>query len=90
MGVTVLDGGVGVELRARFRSEDTALLPVREPGRVPHARPSMLLDHMAQRRSEIDWINGKICALARPLGLPTPFNEVITAMIRERERAFPT
>jgi 2-dehydropantoate 2-reductase len=52
------------------------------------ARPSMLLDHHAKRPSEIDAINGKAVELGRQLGIPTPYNEVLTAVIRQRESGF--
>ena len=56
--------------------------------RMPHARPSMLLDHYAGRRSEIDAINGMAVELGQRLGIPTPYNEVISAMVRRKEEAF--
>ena len=56
--------------------------------KMPHARPSMLLDHHAKRPSEIDAINGMVVDLGRELGIPTPYNEVLTAVIRQREAGF--
>ena len=56
--------------------------------RMPDARPSMLLDHHAGRSSEIDAINGMAVELGRRLGIATPYNEVLTAVIRQREAAF--
>jgi 2-dehydropantoate 2-reductase len=55
---------------------------------IPDARPSMLLDHMARRRSEIDVINGAIPREAEAVGLVAPYNEVVSALVRERERRF--
>lgn len=54
--------------------------------KIPNARPSMLLDHMAGRMSEIDAINGAIPPAARAVGLEAPFNAVISALVRARER----
>jgi len=48
----------------------------------------MLLDHHARRRSEIDAINGMAVELGRKLGIPTPYNEVLSAVIRQREAGF--
>ena len=45
---------------------------------MPNARPSMLLDHMAGRTSELDAINGIIPTMGRALGIPTPFNDTLT------------
>jgi 2-dehydropantoate 2-reductase len=56
--------------------------------KMPDARPSMLLDHHAGRVSEIDAINGMAVELGRELGIPTPYNEVLTAIIRRREANF--
>jgi 2-dehydropantoate 2-reductase len=56
--------------------------------KMPDARPSMLLDHHARRPSEIDAINGMAVELGKQLGIPTPYNEVLTAVIRQREAAF--
>jgi 2-dehydropantoate 2-reductase len=57
-------------------------------GKIPHARPSMLLDHMAQRRSEIDAINGAIPPLGKKTGVPTPVNETVVALVKARESRF--
>jgi len=56
--------------------------------KMPDARPSMLLDHHASRASEIDAINGMAVELGKKLGIPTPYNEVLTAVIRQREAGF--
>jgi len=51
---------------------------VREFGsKIPHARPSVLLDLMAKRKSEIDVINGSI---------PRPVNQAVTQLVRAKER----
>jgi 2-dehydropantoate 2-reductase len=54
--------------------------------KIPNARPSMLLDHMAGRMSEIEAINGAIGPAARALGLAAPYNEAISALVRAEER----
>lgn len=62
---------------------------VREFGaRMPAARPSMLLDHMANRPSEIDAINGMVPVVAAQVGTQAPYNEVVTAIVKAREAAF--
>jgi 2-dehydropantoate 2-reductase len=59
---------------------------VREFGlRIPGARPSMLLDLMAGRPSEIDYINGAIPRVGRETGIATPYNVAITALVKARE-----
>lgn len=56
--------------------------------KIPGARPSMLLDHMAGRRSEIDAINGAIPPLGDKFGVETPFNDVVVALVKGKETAF--
>ncbi len=54
---------------------------------IPGARPSMLLDHMAGRASEIEVINGAIPREGRTIGVPTPVNDLVVALVTARERA---
>ncbi len=56
--------------------------------RMPDARPSMLLDHMDRRRSEIDAINGMVPVVAEEVGTQAPYNEVVSAIVRSREAEF--
>ena len=55
--------------------------------KIPQARPSMLLDHMARRVSEIDAINGAIPVAAEAIGLSAPCNDTVSSLIRAREKA---
>ncbi|MBH68980.1 MAG: 2-dehydropantoate 2-reductase [Rhodospirillaceae bacterium] len=62
---------------------------VREFGaNMPDARPSMLLDHMASRPSEIDGINGAVPVEAEKIGMTAPVNEVVANLVRGREASF--
>src|SRR5690606_7950212 len=54
-------------------------------GKIPNARPSMLLDSLAGRHGEIDAINGAISRLGAELGVPTPVNDVVVAIVKARE-----
>jgi 2-dehydropantoate 2-reductase len=54
--------------------------------KIPNARPSMLLDHLAGRMSEIDAINGAIPVAGRAVGVQAPFNTVVSALVRAKER----
>jgi len=56
--------------------------------RVPKAKPSVLLDHEIGRPSEIDVINGASPREAARAGLEAPVNEAITALVKQKERAF--
>ena len=55
---------------------------------MPEARPSMLLDHMAQRPSEIDGINGAVPVEAEKIGMKAPINALVSGLIRGREANF--
>ncbi len=55
-------------------------------GRMPAAKPSMLLDHEAGRVSEIDYINGAIPREAAKVGQTAPVNETLTRLVRIKER----
>jgi 2-dehydropantoate 2-reductase len=54
--------------------------------KIPHARPSVLLDLLSGRKSEIDVINGSIPRVGKQLGVTAPVNEAITALVRAKER----
>jgi 2-dehydropantoate 2-reductase len=48
----------------------------------------MWQDLQAGRRTEIDYINGEVVALAASKGLPAPANARIVALIREAEKSY--
>jgi len=54
--------------------------------KIPNARPSVLLDLLAKRKTEIDVINGSIPRVAKELGAEAPVNEAVTALVHARER----
>ncbi|MEO7937861.1 MAG: 2-dehydropantoate 2-reductase, partial [Burkholderiaceae bacterium] len=56
--------------------------------RIPDARPSVLLDHVNRRVSEIDVINGAIPRQAALCGMQAPVNATLTALVKQREQAF--
>lgn len=51
-------------------------------------RASMLQDVMARRPTEVDFLNGGVVEFGRRLGVPTPGNESIAALIRGLERSW--
>jgi len=50
-------------------------------------KPSMLLDREAGKRSEIDFINGKIVEYGDIAGLPSPYNRSVFWLVKAMERA---
>lgn len=68
---------------------DEPVAYVREFGsKIRGARPSMLLDHLAGRRSEIDVINGAVPPVAAEVGRSAPVNAAVAALVKVRERSF--
>jgi 2-dehydropantoate 2-reductase len=53
--------------------------------KIPNARPSVLLDLMAKRKSEIDVINGSIPRVGKQVGVAAPVNETVTALLKAKE-----
>lgn len=66
---------------------DDPVAYVRDFGsKIPKARPSVLLDLLAGRKSEIGVINGAIPRAAGEAGLAAPVNQTITALVLAKER----
>lgn len=66
---------------------DDPVAYVRDFGsKIPRARPSVLLDLLAGRKSEIGVINGAIARVAKEVGLAAPVNQTITSLVLARER----
>jgi 2-dehydropantoate 2-reductase len=53
------------------------------------ARSSMADDLAAGRKTEVDYINGELVALANRLGLEAPINRCIVELIRKAESGAP-
>ncbi|PNU19024.1 2-dehydropantoate 2-reductase [Geothermobacter hydrogeniphilus] len=48
-------------------------------------KPSMLQDVEAKRRTEVDYINGKIVEYGQQAGIPTPYNSMIRGLVKALE-----
>jgi len=53
-------------------------------------KASMLQDVEARRPTEIDYLNGGIGRFGRELGVPTPLNDAVTALIKGLEASWET
>jgi 2-dehydropantoate 2-reductase len=51
-------------------------------------KASMLQDVESRRETEIDYLNGGIVRFGRELGVPTPLNEAILALVKRLERSW--
>jgi 2-dehydropantoate 2-reductase len=56
--------------------------------KIPYSRPSMLLDHLAGRRAEVDNINGAIPWEGAKVSVATPVNSVVVALLKAKESGF--
>jgi len=71
-----------------FSFEDADDYALKFASVMPDASPSLRLDHVARRKSEIDAINGMVPVVSAEVGLCAPYNETLAAVIRQREEAF--
>jgi 2-dehydropantoate 2-reductase len=81
--------GFAVAMKKKIKlGFDDPVAYVRDFGsKIPNARPSVLLDLMAKRKSEIEVINGSIPRVGREVGVAAPVNDALTALVRAKERA---
>jgi 2-dehydropantoate 2-reductase len=79
---------LGVAMRVGFPFDDPLRYVTDFAATIPNSSPSMRLDHLAQRPSEIDVINGQVGPLSRAHGLAAPYNETLCAIVRQRESRF--
>ena len=56
--------------------------------KMPNAKPSMLLDHLSKRKSEINFINGRVELMGEELGVKTPYNFILSSIVRNNEQKF--
>jgi 2-dehydropantoate 2-reductase len=79
---------LGLAMGVTFSFVDPVAYVTEFAATIPDASPSMRLDHLAGRRSEIDVINGQVLELSREHGLDAPYNETLCAVVRRREETF--
>ena len=51
-------------------------------------KASMLQDVLAERQTEIDWLNGGIVRYGEQAGVPTPLNRAIWALVKGLEQSW--
>jgi 2-dehydropantoate 2-reductase len=88
LGCTAEAYRLGVATGVRFSFDDPQAYVSEFAATIPNASPSMRLDHLARRRSEVDVINGQVVELSHRIGLDAPYNEALCAVLRRRESQF--
>jgi 2-dehydropantoate 2-reductase len=88
LGCTAEAYRLGLAQGVQFPFDDPLQYVTDFAATIPNASPSLRLDHLARRPSEIDVINGQVVALSRELGLEAPYNETLSAIVRQREKSF--
>jgi 2-dehydropantoate 2-reductase len=88
LGCTAEAYRLGLAMGVEFPFEDPLRYVTEFAGTIPNSSPSMRLDQLAGRRSEVDVINGQVVTLSREHGLSAPYNETLCAVLRRREAAF--
>jgi len=80
---------------ARVALEEVSLPegdPVKETENVAELtgenRSSMLQDIENKRKTEIDCINGAVCRTGKKLGIKTPYNKALTALVKAKEKSY--
>ncbi len=80
---------VEVAKRKGVRVDENPIEKVRKVAEVTREnRSSMGQDFDYRRRTEIDSINGAIIREAQTLGIPVPFNQAVTDLIKAIEKSF--
>ncbi|MGH9918044.1 MAG: ketopantoate reductase family protein, partial [Nitrososphaerales archaeon] len=88
LGCTMEAYLAGVAKGVSFSFDDPLRYVTEFAATIPNASPSMRLDHLARRRSEVDVINGQVVELSQALGLSAPYNQTLCAILRRRESSF--
>ena len=52
---------------------------------IPDARPSLLLDLLAGRPTEVEWINGSVPREGAKVGVEAPTNALVTALVLAKQ-----
>ncbi len=82
----LLDEGFAVARAKGLRLDEAAIRSkIKAQCWAKFSEPSMLQHVKAGRRTEIDAINGALVHEAAALGVPVPFNEALTMLIKGRE-----
>jgi 2-dehydropantoate 2-reductase len=88
LGCTAEAYRLGAAMGVTFSFDDPVRYVTGFASTIPDASPSMRLDHLAGRRSEVDAINGQVVERSPQFGLDAPYNQTLCAIVRQREARF--
>ena len=77
---------LGVAQGVQFTFEDPLRYVTDFAATIPNASPSMRLDHLARRRSEVDVINGQVVDAEPRARAQAPYNETLCAICAAASR----
>jgi len=81
--------GAEVARRTGIHLEENPIEKVRNAIKTTREnRSSMGQDFDHRRKTEIDAINGAVVKEAQPLGIPVPFNQAVTDLVKAIEKSF--
>ena len=78
----------GVAKGINFSFDDATTYITEFGAKMPNAIPSMMQDHQAKRKSELEAINGMVPIVAREVGTEAPINAVVVELLQMAERNF--
>ena len=79
---------IGDYKKINFSFKDTIKYVIDFGNKMPLSKPSMLQDVEAKRKCELSSINGMVVTLGKELDIDTPYNNVVTSIISEREKNY--
>jgi 2-dehydropantoate 2-reductase len=74
-----------VKARGVSLADEDPMTAIKAFCRIKFNKPSMLQHMEASRETEIDALNGAVVRLGAELGVPTPYNEAITWMVKSMQ-----
>lgn len=81
----IIDEALAVTEAKGIKLEGDVRTTIRSAAHYRFNKPSMLQHVSVGRRTEIDAINGALVREAAALGIPTPYNEALVALLKGRE-----
>ena len=74
--------------KVNFTFNDTVEYITEFGKKLLNSKPSMLQDVEAKRLSEIDAINGMVVTLGEENSIETPFNSVVSSIVKAQEEEY--